>query len=89
ANSPVTCVDGRKVQVVDSSTAMLSIPNVSLSEAGVFDCCVARNGCGDPKFHSVGNTEDIYIQYQPENVTDFKCFIYNWDDHMNCTWTNP
>ena len=97
ANSKVVCVDNSKVQVIDQFTAQLIIRNVTPSEAGVYYCYVSHDGCSvshdgftdSPGRSFIGNTDDIAIQYKPQTVTDFKCVIYNWDDHMKCTWTHP
>ncbi len=90
------CVNSSLVRVLDASTAVLSIRNVTLNEDGLFVCYVSHDNCSSLENTTgfwgetaIGFTDDIIIQYKPQNVTDFKCIIYDWNGHMKCTWTHP
>ncbi len=96
--SYLLCLDRSLVRIINSSTVMLTIRNVTLRESGLYSCHVSLNNTCTSLINTtktftddllVGHTDDIDIQYKPQNVTDFKCTIYDWNGHMKCTWSHP
>uniref|UniRef100_A0A2C9LT81 Fibronectin type-III domain-containing protein n=1 Tax=Biomphalaria glabrata TaxID=6526 RepID=A0A2C9LT81_BIOGL len=75
----VTCVEN---QVVDESTAMLVINNVSVDDSGTYYCLL-----GDCNSHQlIGNFNDIKVEYKPKEVENLLCYLYNWKEYIYCTW---
>uniref|UniRef100_A0A0B7A5N3 Fibronectin type-III domain-containing protein n=1 Tax=Arion vulgaris TaxID=1028688 RepID=A0A0B7A5N3_9EUPU len=87
-----TCVPASDVHIVDSNVAMLIIHNITFQNVGPYSCYVGGPYCHDQYSKDsqyVGVSDDISIEYSPQNVTNFKCVLYNWDEFMNCTWQHP
>ncbi|CAL1531414.1 unnamed protein product [Lymnaea stagnalis] len=91
SNDTRKCINQQQVYVINDSTAVLSVPNVSRAGRAEYSCLVASE-CINNMPSSSGEwvaSLDISIQYRPQNITNFTCVVFNFNENMNCTWQHP
>ncbi|KAH9504630.1 hypothetical protein Btru_062469 [Bulinus truncatus] len=89
ASGTKTCFPTDHITIIDNSTAALTIQNITVDRENVYFCQAGCYSDCEDCSETVGYTDEIKIQYGPKNVTNVTCFIYNWNDHMNCSWKHP
>ncbi|CAL1531415.1 unnamed protein product [Lymnaea stagnalis] len=84
------CINQEHVHVINDSTAVLSVPNISRAGRVEYSCSVGSECINNiPSSDEWVDSLDISIQYRPQNITNFTCVVFDFDENMNCTWQHP
>ncbi|XP_073828739.1 cytokine receptor-like [Musca autumnalis] len=68
----------KQIKIIDPYTAVLLIHNATEQKSS-YQCMVGHQGIG---------LTDLHVGKVPQNVTDFSCFVYDYD-YMQCSFTIP
>ncbi|KAH9504631.1 hypothetical protein Btru_062472 [Bulinus truncatus] len=80
-----TPVNSEKFSIINPSTAVLNLTNITESDVGFYACFV--NSCVEKETEI--KTFEVSVQYEPHNVTHFNCILVNWNDYLFCSWEHP
>ncbi|XP_063699805.1 cytokine receptor-like [Culicoides brevitarsis] len=73
----------KEITILNSSSILWHVDRAELNHTKRYKCLLQTpNGT-----EGVGIV-NVYVDYKPDNVTDFKCHSYNWQN-LTCSFTRP